>query len=233
MVELGITELAVRMLMAAAFGGLIGYEREIKGQSAGFRTHMLVCVGAVIIALIQVQATNQIFDFAATNPDFGDIISVDYTRLIAQIVSGIGFLGAGAIIVTKKSVSGLATVASIWATAAIGIAIGMGYYEIAIVGTVTIFTVLAIIKNKLRVPGGENLTVHYLDEEVHHKILVYFKEHNIRFFSTEYRIDIDSQQTTYRQHYTLNIPSNISVFKIIRDIGELDAIIHVSSQESV
>lgn len=235
MIDLGITELLVRMLMAVIFGGLIGYEREIKGQSAGFRTHMLVCVGAVIIALIQIQTTNQILGMAADNGDFGDVLSADYTRLIAQIVSGIGFLGAGAIIVTKKSVSGLATAASIWATAGIGIATGMGYYKIAVVGTLTIFTVLAIIKNKLGIPGGESLTVHYLKEDAHHKILTYFKENGIRSFSTEYRIDIDldSQQTLYSQHYTLNIPSNISIFKIIHDIGEFDAIIHVSSQESV
>lgn len=235
MIDLGTTELAIRMLMAVIFGGLIGYEREIKGQSAGFRTHMLVCLGAVIIALIQIQATNQIIHVATQNKGFEQIISVDYTRLIAQIVSGIGFLGAGAIIVTKKSVSGLATAASIWATAGIGIATGMGYYKIAVIGTLTIFTVLAILKNKLGIPGGESLIVHYLEEAVHHKILAYFSDHGIRSFSTEYRIDInpDSLQTLYSQHYTLNIPSNLSIFKIIHDIGEFDAITHVSSQESV
>lgn len=235
MIDLSIAELTARMLMAVVFGGLIGYEREIKGQSAGFRTHMLVCVGSVIIALIQIQTTNQILGMAAESGNFVDVLSADYTRLIAQIVSGIGFLGAGAIIVTKKSVSGLATAASIWATAGIGIATGMGYYKIAVIGTFTIFTVLAIIKNKLGIPGGESLTVHYLKEDVHHEILAYFREHAIRSFSTEYRIDIDpdSQQTLYSQHYTLNIPSDISIFKIIHDIGEFDAIIHVSSQESV
>lgn len=235
MIDLGITELALRMLMAVIFGGLIGCERDIKGQSAGFRTHMLVCLGAVIIALIQIQATNQIVYIATQNPEFGRIVSVEFTRLTAQIVSGIGFLGAGAIIVTKKNVSGLATAASIWATAGIGIATGLGYYKVAVIGTLTIFTVLAVIKNKLGIPGGESLTVHYLEEAVHHKILAYFREHGIRSFSTEYRIDIDpdSQQTLYSQHYTLNIPSDISIFKIIHDIGEFDAIIHVSSHESV
>lgn len=235
MIDLSVTELTFRMLMAVIFGGLIGYEREIKGQSAGFRTHMLVCLGSVIIALIQIQTTNQILSIAVANGDFTEVLAADYTRLIAQIVSGIGFLGAGAIIVTKKSVSGLATAASIWATAGIGIATGMGYYKISVVGTLTIFTVLAIIKNKLGIPGGESLSVHYLKEEVHHEILAYFKEHGIRSFSTEYRIDIDpdSLRAIYSQHYTLNIPSNISIFKIIHDIGEFDAITHVSSQESV
>lgn len=234
MIDLSITEITMRVLMAVAFGGLIGYEREIKGQSAGFRTHMLVSVGAVIIALIQVEATNQILNLAANNPNFSQVVSTDYTRIIAQIVSGVGFLGAGAIIVTKKSVSGLATAASIWATAAIGIAIGMGYYEIATIGTVTIFTVLAIIKNKLRIPSGESLTVHYLEKEVHEKIITYFQEHQIKFFSTEYRIDTDaeSQQTRYNQHYTVNIPSTLSIFKIIQDISEFDAVTHVSSQEN-
>lgn len=95
MIDLSITELTARMLMAVIFGGLIGYEREIKGQSAGFRTHMLVCLGAVIIALIQIQTTNQILNMAAKNGDYSNVLAADYTRLIAQIVSGIGFLGAG------------------------------------------------------------------------------------------------------------------------------------------
>lgn len=234
MIDLSLVEIVVRVLMAVVFGGLIGYEREIKGQSAGFRTHMLVCVGAVIISLIQIQTTNQILNVSTMNSDFGQIISADYTRLIAQIVSGVGFLGAGAIIVTKKSVSGLATAASIWVTAGIGIAVGMGYYAVAIIGTLTIYTVLSFIKTQLGIPGGENLSVHYLDDKIHQEILSYFNENEIKFFSTQYRIDkdLDSEKIIHSQHYTLNIPTGISIFQIIQDISELESVIHVSSQDS-
>ncbi len=235
MTDLGITDLIIRMILASLFGSLIGYEREIKGESAGFRTHMLVCVGSAIIALIQVQTTSQSINIVQTNPDLESIISPDFTRLIAQVVSGIGFLGAGAIIMTKKSVSGLATAASIWATAGIGIAVGMGYYSIAFIGIITIFLILAFLKKMLRIPSGEKLMVKYMNKKTHQQIMDYFKQQDIESFTTEYQIDIDldSNVTIYVQHYTLNIPTNISIFKIIETVGCFDSIVHVSTQTSV
>lgn len=235
MTELTITELVIRMGLATLFGSLIGYEREVKGESAGFRTHMLVCVGSAIIALIQVQTTNQVISMAQANPDLALNISPSFTRLIAQVVSGIGFLGAGAIIMTKKSVSGLATAASIWATAGIGIAVGMGYYPIAFTGIITIFLILASIKSLLGVPGGEKLMVRYMDKHTHHKIMDYFEKQGVGSFSTEYQIDIDLevQRTVYIQRYTLNIPSTLSIFEIIETVGSFDSVIHVSSRKGV
>lgn len=179
MIELPLIELIFRVLMSILFGGIIGYDRERKGQSAGFRTHMLVCVGAAMFALIQIKATNEVLTLAMNNSDYLQIFSIDQTRLVAQIVSGIGFLGAGAIIVTKRSVSGLTTAASIWATAAIGISMGMGYYLIAITGTVSIVTVLSWIKNKLISVVGENLIVHYIDQDVQEKLAEYFDKVHI------------------------------------------------------
>lgn len=232
MIELSLVEVLIRIVIAVIFGGIIGYDREVKGQSAGFRTHMLVSVGSVIIALIQIQATNQILSLAINNPDLMEIFSINHTRLIAQIVSGIGFLGAGTIIVTKRSVSGLTTAASIWTTAGIGIAVGMGYYGIAIIGTLTIVLVLAVIKKKLGIAAGENLIVHYLDHEVKEKIIDYFDKHEVNYFSAEFRIDndLDSKRTIYTEQYILNIPKGIFISEIIKDIAEFDSVIYASSQ---
>ena len=116
-------DLAVRLLVSAALGGLIGLEREIHGHPAGTRTHLLVALGSAIFTVLSMHG------FAG---------QVDPTRIAAQIVSGIGFLGAGAIIRSGASVRGLTTAASLWACAAIGLAAGAAYYSVAFVGTAII-----------------------------------------------------------------------------------------------
>jgi putative Mg2+ transporter-C (MgtC) family protein len=117
-------QLTVRLLLAAGLGGALGIERELREHEAGFRTHVLVALGSAIFTLVGA------YGFA----DFGRL-NVDPTRIAAQIVTGIGFLGAGAIIRDGLSVRGLTTAANLWAVAAIGICCGAGYYLAALVGT--------------------------------------------------------------------------------------------------
>jgi len=138
-----VTYIAVilRILMAVIFGGLIGLERGLKHRPAGMRTYMLVCVGACLIML-----TNQ-YLFQVTSAG-------DPMRLGAQVVSGIGFLGAGTIIVTKHNqIKGLTTAAGLWSAAGVGLALGVGFYEAALVAGVAVFTVLTLMQrldNKMR-----------------------------------------------------------------------------------
>ncbi len=115
--------ITVRLALSLLCGGVLGFERERKGRAAGFRTYMLVCMGATLVML-----TNQyIHDYTGT----GDI-----ARLGAQVISGIGFLGAGTIIVTGRNhIKGLTTAAGLWASACIGLAIGIGFYFGAIIGS--------------------------------------------------------------------------------------------------
>lgn len=235
MIHLSIGEIIIRVLTAAIFGGVIGYNREVKGQSAGFRTHMLVALGATIIGLIQIESINLVLKIVTVNPEFSQVFSMDYTRLLAQIVSGVGFLGAGAIIVTKSSISGLTTAASIWATAAIGIAVGMGNYRVAIVGTVVIVIVLALIKGKLNIAIGENIVVRFLDKEVQTDIIEYFKENNIRFSSSEFRVEseLGDGRLLFTERYTINIPASKSISKIVEDIGDLKSVTYASSQQNI
>jgi putative Mg2+ transporter-C (MgtC) family protein len=130
MPELSVAEITVRVVVAAALGGAIGAEREIRERGAGFRTHMLVAVGAALFTLVSAYAWSD-FHFSQRGG-----ITFDPTRVAAQIVSGIGFLGAGAIIRQGLSVRGLTTAATLWVVAAIGMASGAGYYTAAAVTTV-------------------------------------------------------------------------------------------------
>ena len=114
-----------RLLLAAVLGGAIGAERELNDQAAGLRTHMLLTIGACLFTLISAYG-------------FGSGIGTDPSRLAAQIVTGIGFLGGGAIVRHGLTVKGLTTAASIWATASVGVAIGAGSYVLGIGGTVLV-----------------------------------------------------------------------------------------------
>lgn len=133
-----------RLVIATIAGGIIGYEREVHHRPAGFRTHILVCIGATIIALIEINMQEQILELTPTIKNAGVQISIG--RLSAQVISGIGFLGAGTIIHSKGSIKGLTTAASLWVVACIGLAVGYGYIEIAGMGILfSIITLLVLM----------------------------------------------------------------------------------------
>ena len=127
-----VTRILTRLLLAAVLGGLLGYERESKGKAAGIRTHMLVALGAAMFVLV---------------PELDGMQVADMSRVIQGIVTGIGFLGAGAIIKrsTEEDVQGLTTAAGIWMTAAIGVACGLGRETTAVLAALLALAVLAVV----------------------------------------------------------------------------------------
>ena len=129
---------ATRLILAAILGAVIGIEREIKNRAAGFRTHIIVSVGACLIMLIGIDGIGK----------FSYDTARDTARIAGQVISGIGFLGAGTILQKKNAVTGLTTAATLWLSAAIGLAVGIGYYEGAIIATV-ICLVTLISLNKI------------------------------------------------------------------------------------
>lgn len=141
-----IQDIVIRILLSIFIGGIIGFNRERENVSAGFRTHALVCLGATIAALIQVQLASLALSQITSDSALSGIVKVNDGRFIGQVVSGIGFLGAGTIIKTKGSVKGLTTAASIWTVACIGIATGMGFYEVSILGGISTIIVLVVLK---------------------------------------------------------------------------------------
>src|SRR3982751_6516970 len=120
----------LRLLVAALLGGAIGFERELRERQAGLRTHLVVSVGSALFTLVSA------YGFSEFLTNGGSLVRTDPTRIAAQIVSGIGFLGAGAIIRQGLSVRGLTTAATLWLVAAIGMASGAGYYSAALFATV-------------------------------------------------------------------------------------------------
>jgi putative Mg2+ transporter-C (MgtC) family protein len=123
-------DVLARLALAAALGGLLGIEREWRDHEAGFRTHMLVCLGSAIFTVVSA------YGFESFLRSGASVVRADPTRIAAQIVTGIGFLGAGAIIREGMNVRGLTTAANLWVVAAIGIGCGAGYYDAALIGTV-------------------------------------------------------------------------------------------------
>lgn len=175
--EINIISIFARMVLAMILCGVIGIERGIKNRPAGFMTYLLVGCGSALIMI-----TNQyIADKYA---------GVDPTRMAAQVVSGIGFLGAGTIITTsKREIRGLTTAAGLWAAAAVGLAIGIGFYSAAVIGTVLIMLSLiwlkkidAYVKTHARVI---EIYLEYNREFLMKKLLDYFEEQQYELFDME------------------------------------------------
>lgn len=134
LIHVNLLSVIVRLLLAMLIGALIGYEREQRHQAAGLRTHMLICIGAALAMLTNQFISERIFSNA------------DPARFGAQVISGIGFLGIGTIIVTgRQKVRGLTTAAGLWASACAGLAVGIGFYEGAILGGILIFTIITLL----------------------------------------------------------------------------------------
>lgn len=131
-----VYEVIIRILLAMVIGGIIGWEREANNRPAGLRTHMLVSIGAAVVMLM-----GQISLYK-----YADITTLDPTRLGAQVISGIGFLGAGCIMREGLTIRGLTTAASLWAVACLGLAAGGGFYEIAGAGTIAIIITLTLFE---------------------------------------------------------------------------------------
>ncbi|MCC3375836.1 MgtC/SapB family protein [Cohnella sp. REN36] len=126
--------LMLRLLLSVLLGGLIGYERERKNHAAGLRTHTLVCLGSCLIMVLSIYGFSEFVDQQGVNRD--------PARLAAQAITGIGFLGAGTIMFTGKSITGLTTAASLWVVMAIGLAVGAGFYLAAAFSVVLALIVL-------------------------------------------------------------------------------------------
>ncbi len=130
------TEIVVRLLLSAVFGGIIGLEREIRSRSAGLRTHALVGLGSTMFMIV-----SQYMWFI-----YGSKADVDPSRIAAQIITGIGFIGAGTIMKSRFTMKGLTTAASVWTVASIGMAVGAGLYKIGFAATAVAILILTLLE---------------------------------------------------------------------------------------
>ncbi len=142
MMSLPLGHLILRLILSSILGGLVGYERERHSRPAGLRTHILVCLGSTLIMLVS--------SYGFLDDQFANF-APDPARVAAQVVSGIGFLGAGTILRQGATIKGLTTAASLWVVAGVGLAVGIGYYEGAVITTVMVLVSLYALTGVERV----------------------------------------------------------------------------------
>lgn len=190
MVTLTFWELLIRLGVASLCGGLIGIERGRKHRAAGFRTHMLVCMGAALTMVLSTylcaMLTSEIWHL---NPAV-DYVTTDVSRFGAQVINGIGFIGAGTIIVTgRQQVKGMTTAAGLWASACMGLAIGAGFYLAAIIGCACIILTIVVFSKLERIilsrSRNINLYVEFEHTDDLSKIMEKIKSQEIRVFDVE------------------------------------------------
>nr|WP_261290875.1 MgtC/SapB family protein [Paeniclostridium sordellii] len=199
-----------RLLIALIIGGLTGLEREKSYQFAGFRTHILVAVGSCITSITSV----------ILFIDYGGKTSLDPSRLTAQVLSGIGFLGTGAILKNSSGIRGLTTAAGIWATACIGIAIGYGQYTLGILAWVFVLITLYILKNidKLLFRKKQNiLTIEVDDINIISTLYNKLEKSQIKINN----IDINNGDKGYIVNFFIVYDRRIMVEKIILELNDL------------
>jgi putative Mg2+ transporter-C (MgtC) family protein len=184
---LGGWDALLRLLIAAALGGAVGFERELRDREAGIRTHLLVSLGSALFTIISAYGFHE---FLVSG---GTLVRADPTRIAAQIVTGIGFLGAGAIIRDGLSVRGLTTAATLWVVAAVGMACGAGYYWPAVAATVLTIVTLGPLRfvahrtvERMK-PDEKRLTLELVEGQPIGELLDTLED--VRFFELQDELD--------------------------------------------
>ena len=228
---LTVEVVAFRLFIAVLFGGIVGYEREKNNRPAGFRTHILVCFGAAIVSMVQDQLRLDILDLARNESiAVASVIKTDLGRLGAQVISGIGFLGAGSIMKEKgETVGGMTTAAGIWATGCVGLGIGWGFYNIAVAAIVFMLLIMVSFKkfeSKLvRKARLIKFEVKFLDEEgyVNGLLEAYeiFRQKSIRI------TQIDKVQEEDRVYFTVSMKGRNNISDVIVSLSSVKNVEYV------
>lgn len=212
-------EIMLRLLLAVTIGCIIGIERERKNRPAGMRTHVLVCVGAATIALIECLNIADTITLNMNHPNTG--IAVSYGRISAQVVSGIGFLGAGTIFISQKKIAGLTTAASLWNAACLGLAVGMGYYQIAIAGCVLVMVTLALLQRVVKVNAVKHVEVKFIHRvETIAFINDYFQSIGVLVLDIDFHVENKGKYNLYTNIYTLDMQGKATYKDIVNKLSE-------------
>lgn len=226
-------EVILRLGLAIIVGGLIGYEREFKHRPAGFRTHILVCIGAAVTSMIQLYAIQETSAMILSHPTLASALKADIGRLGAQVITGVGFLGAGTIIHDKGSVKGLTTAASIWVVACIGLAVGLGYYFLSIFSTLGAYIVLVSLKQveSRFIEKGKliKLEVTYINRtNLINRLDEYFSSRKVIVKSIDFGTEDDEDTESNISWFTVLIPHKMSSAELIKDLSSNEDIIRIS-----
>ena len=228
---ISIQETIIRLFLGAVIGGIIGFEREVHGRAAGFRTQLIVCVASVLIMIV-----SENYYFYAQSIDPAIRLQIDPARIAAGALIGIGFLGSGVIVKSGFAIRGLTTAASIWIVSAIGLAIGAGLYVEGIITTgitITALVLLRKVEKNIKTLIYKTITISTLiSENTEEKIISVFSDYGIYVHS----IDYEKYQSTGELKYNFYIATrNRNVLKeIFSTLSSLEFIkrIRISSYKS-
>ncbi|MFC4777140.1 MgtC/SapB family protein [Paenibacillus sp. GCM10023252] len=218
----------LRLLLAIILGGLIGFEREQSNHAAGLRTNILVCLGSCLLMQLSIYGFSDFVD----EPN----VRVDPARLAAAVITGIGFLGAGTILFTGKSITGLTTAASLWVVSAIGLAVGSGFYFASVSSTLLVLLILwAFNKLEKRYINGKKEQLLKVQADEHSAILnrinqlLTAQQVNIRkMILQEYEENSGSEQIML--HFYLTLPKDKSLIPILDQIKQMEGVHCVSTE---
>ncbi len=212
--------IAVRLALATLCGGIIGIEREHKRRAAGFRTHILVCVGSAMTPLIG----EYLLSLRALSPEN---FAADPLRLAAQVIAGMGFVGAGTIIVTRRrQVKGLTTAAGLWTSAIVGVAAGAGCYLEAVIACLLIlFAELVFSKVEYYLVASSrvmNVYIDFVDKKELYRIVDMIRESGIDILDSEISKNPEFESTN--AIFTLKFPRKLDHEEILREITALESV---------
>ena len=216
-------ESLLRLALAAVLGGLIGVERELREREAGLRTHLLVALGSALFTIVGAYGFDAFLNTGAS------VVRADPTRIAAQIVTGIGFLGAGAIIRQGLSVRGLTTAATLWVVAAVGLAAGAGYYSVAVITTALVLIALyplRIIAYKILSrfrPEDGRLLVAVAAGEPPGRIVDEVERLGARISS----LDVTQEGDRRRLELDVVLPRDLPIPRLVSDIADLENVAEV------
>lgn len=231
-------EILVRLVIASIIGFVIGLEREKHHRPAGIKTHIMVCLGAAVVSMIQIHMIQDITKMVMETPELSGVVKSDMGRLGAQVISGIGFLGAGTILQRNGSIKGLTTAATLWLSACLGLAIGMGYYWIAGLGLAIVMVVLIGLRMVQGVALRNDLVVleiKFTDKRASMEFLRnYFSEHYITVENIEFVQKYEEEdkpngrENVWLYHYTVVMPRTLELVSIQSSILMEENILRIS-----
>lgn len=229
--EMNVASVLLRLTVAMLFGGFIGLERERKRRPAGFRTYMLVCLGAALTMLLsQYESYMVTHAWHETAMEIG--LRTDVSRFGAQVINGIGFLGAGTIIVTgKQEVKGLTTAAGLWAAAIVGLCLGGGFYEGGIFATALILAAemfLSKLEYRMLDNAPEvNLYMEYSNKTCLDNVLRLFRDLNLKVLNMEITRSTETETHNACALFTLRLNKRCRVEQLIPKMNATEGVVSV------
>ena len=208
--------LLLRIAVAVVIGAVIGIDREIKNRPAGMRTHVLVCVGAALVSLIEHQTAACVLSLGEQS-----VINVSMGRITTSVISGVGFLGAGTIFMTERKISGLTTAASLWCTACIGLAVGSGFILMGVMAGAIVLVILRMMQRIVPVNTLKRLEVQFIHRTQTLAFLNdYFNTMGVKILDVDFHAENRPEGNLYTNLYTLSMPSHTSYVDIIGTLSE-------------